>query len=282
MTKALLRNITGLIAKITTPQLPLFLIVTTSIFLAQPAHSGPSKPIESSRYDHTHSDFSQLLKEILVSDGPQTRVSYKTLRKKAVLFNKYLKITSNIKRSLFETFSAQEQMAFLINAYNAFTLKLIVDNYPVKSVKKIGGFAQPAKIRFIRLLGRDFSLENIEQELRKKYSDPRVYLTLSCASLGCPPLKNEAYQASELDRQLDEQAKSFLRDGVQNQLDTTAKTIKLSNVFETYKEEFDKSGGILKFASKYITDDPLVVQSLEGAEYNLSFSEYNWDLNEAK
>jgi hypothetical protein len=254
-------------------------LMVTFMFLV----STVAKPQPPS-FDQNHSDFTQLLKSVVEIKGATSEVNYKKLKKEPVLFNKYLKTISKVSEATFNSFSEQEQIAFLINAYNAFTLKLIVDNYPVISIKKIGGlFSSPWKMKFIRLLGKDRSLDEIEHSwLRKKYKEPRVHFAVNCASIGCPALRAEAYVATQLNAQLDEQAKFFLRDGVRNQIDIRNKKLNLSKIFDWFKEDFESTGGVQKFVSTIITDDPTVREALATSTYSLSFTDYDWNLNDLK
>jgi Protein of unknown function, DUF547 len=235
-------------------------------------------------FDQSHKDLDTILKDVVVVNGAVSQVNYKKLSKMAVLFNKYLKETSKVTQKEFDTFNEKQQVAFLINSYNAFTLKLIVDNYPVKSIKKIGGIlSSPWKMKFIVLLGKNRSLDEIEHEwLRKKYNEPRVHFAVNCASIGCPALRNEAYLAEKLDEQLTEQAKLFLRDGVRNQFDHEKKILKLSKIFDWFKEDFTKTGTLQAFVTPYLTDDPLLRKALESETYEIEFTDYDWDLNETK
>ncbi len=252
------------------------------------AAKAPKKPLTltpPAPYDQTYQELTTVLQKVVVVNGAISQVDYRKFQKDQKTFLSYLKQTSAVTQKTYDTFSEKEKLAFLINAYNAFTLKLVADYYPVKSIKKIGTlFTGPWKLKYFKLLGATHSLDEIEHEmLRKQFTEPRVHFAVNCASIGCPALRNEAYRAEKLDAQLDEQAKLFLRDGVRNQLDVTKKTVTLSMIFKWFNEDFEKNGStIQKFVSLYISDDPLVIKDLEAGAYTIGHSDYDWDLNDVK
>ncbi len=236
-------------------------------------------------YDQSYQDLNEALQKFIVVNGAVSQVDYKKLRANQIKLLAHLKNTSAVSQKTYDTFSEKEKIAFLINAYNAFTLKLVLDNYPVKSIKKIGSiFKTPWKLKFFRLLGVERSLDDVEHNmLRKDFSEPRVHFAINCASVGCPGLRNEPYTADKLDAQLTDQATQFLRDGVRNVLDPAGKKLKVSMIFKWFDEDFKKNGStVQKFVSQFITDDPLVKKDLEADAYELSYTDYDWDINEAK
>lgn len=253
------------------------LILIFTIFISAPALA----------FDHSHRDLTTLLGKIVTYTGSgESQVDYKKLKKEPILLNKYIKEMGLVSQKQFDAFTEAQQQAFLINAYNVFTLKIVNDNYPVKSIKKIGGvFGNTWKIKFIRLLGKELSLDAIEHEmLRKNYTEPRVHFAVNCASVGCPRLRNEAYLAEKLDSQLEEQANVFLQDTTRNKIDTTKKTLQISKIFDWFEEDFLKgpTKSIQGFIAPYITDDTVVQTALKNGEYKIDHLSYNWDLNEKK
>lgn len=209
-------------------------------------------------FDQNHAEWTTLLKRHVKVAGPVSQVDYDGFKSNLGELESYLKHLSAVKRAEFDGFSKDERMAFLINAYNAFTVKIILDHYPVKSIKDIGSlFKNTWKIKFIPLLGEEINLDEIEhQNLRKNFSEPRVHFAVNCASIGCPALRGEAYTAGQLNAQLDDQAKLFLRDKSRNTFDAAAKTLKLSMIFKWFKEDFEKNGGsVARFVAKFMTDD---------------------------
>jgi len=175
-----------------------------------------------------------------------------------------------------------DKIAYWLNAYNAFTIKLIINHYPLKSIKDIGPKHQiifintPWDIKFFKIGGKTMTLNRIEHRiLRKEFREPRIHFALNCASLSCPKLRREAYDGARLDAQLTDQAKEFLSDTSRNQLN--AKNPKLSAIFSFYGNDIKKWSGksIIAFIKQYA---PIKID--ENAE--LDYLDYNWNLNGKK
>lgn len=223
----------------------------------------------------SHEIWSALLKKNVSSSG---KVNYKGFVTDSAQLNKYLKILSEAKPDE-KTWSINEQKAYWINTYNAFTVKLIVKNYPVKSIKDVGAKMQipfintPWDIKFIKIGKDTYDLNNIEHgNLRKKYGDARVHFALVCASKSCPILLNEAYTAEKLDQQLDAQAKVFLSDKTRN--DISSDKPKLSKIFDWYAMDFKSKGvSVIDFINKFS------VTKID-ANAKITYLAYSWDLNE--
>ncbi len=223
----------------------------------------------------SHEIWNTLLKKNVSSNG---KVNYKGFIADSAQLTKYLKLLSdNVPNE--KTWSVNEQKAYWINAYNAFTVKLIIKYYPVKSIKDIGSKIQipfintPWDIKFIKLGNETFDLNNIEHgHLRKKFGDARVHFSLVCASKSCPILLNEAYVPEKLDNQLDAQAKVFLSD--KNRNDISAGNPKLSKIFDWYGMDFKSKGvSVIDFINKYSS-------TKINANAKVNYITYSWDLNE--
>lgn len=243
-----------------------------------------SSPAQAS-YDHTHADWDKVLKEYVTITPTGSTFAYAKLKRKPVDFIRYLKNASRVSEKEFNSFTSDEQKAFLINMYNAFTVQLVMDNYPTSSIKKIKGLSpSPWKVSFIRLLGKQMNLDNIETDwLRKKFDDPRIHFATNSSTISSPHLRNEAYVATRLNEQLDDQAKTFLRNEERNKLNTPEKKLALSKIFTWFKEDFTKQDmNVQKFVAKYITDEKEVQAALEKSEYSVDYMDYNWDLNNTK
>jgi len=227
--------------------------------------------------DHTHAAFTNILSKHVKSE----LVDYASLKKNPAPLNAYLDTLAAVPESAFNKWDKNQQMAFLINLYNAATLKLIIDHYPIKSIKDIGSAIKgPWKQDVVRVFGKVQSLDHIEHNLlRPNYKDPRVHFGVNCASIGCPALRADAFQASMLDAQLDEQGRIFLRDASKNRLDDKNKTLYLSDIFDWFKDDFaNKSGTIEKFISSYVNDaDRKLIQQGGLAIKN---TKYDWNLNQ--
>ena len=168
-------------------------------------------------------------------------------------------------------------MAFWINVYNAFTVKLIVLNLPVKSIKDLGGSIYkvntPWDIKFIKIGSKTYDLNNIEHKiLRKKFKDPRIHFALNCASVSCPKLRNEAYVSSKLNKQLDEQTKYFINNSGKNII--KGDEAQLSKLFSWYRMDFkDGDGTVIDFINRY-SNKKIDVRA------KISYLEYDWNLND--
>lgn len=223
-------------------------------------------------FDHSHALFTNVLKKHVKGDG----FDYAALHKDPDKLGAYLVDLSKVSKSEFKSWSEDQEMAYLINLYNAGTLKLIIDNYPLKSIKDIGS---PWKKKVIKLFGADRSLDYVEHDLlRKNYSDPRIHFGVNCASIGCPALRNEAFQAAKLDKQLDEQARKFLNDTSKNRVDNKRGVLYLSSIFDWFKGDFvKKSGSLEKFVAPYFGDSDR--KAIQSGRLKIKNTDYDWNLN---
>lgn len=255
----------GQISKKTT-QLAGFLVLTSGLTL----HA----------FDHNYKNFDDILKKEVskTSNGYSTKINYQSVKQNSGSLDKVLKELSAVSEKEFQSFNENQQLSFLINAYNAFTIKLIIDHYPVKSIKKIGGvFSSPWKKEFFQLRGKSTSLDEVEHEmLRKDYTEPRIHFGVNCASIGCPPLRAGAFVPTRLDQQLNEQALLFLNNPEQNTLDKAQKKMVLSKIFSWFGDDFKKkSPSVAAYVLKIWGEDPAIAN-----DYKVEFRAYNWDLNE--
>lgn len=221
-----------------------------------------------------HEAFTKLLSKHVSKEG---KVNYRGFIEDSVALNRYLKDLSD--KPPQKNWTRNEQMAYWINAYNAFTIKLVTKYYPVKSIKDIGNKIQipfvntPWDIKFIAI-GKDrLDLNNIEHGiLRRRFDDPRIHMTLVCASKSCPKLLNEAYEAGQLEGQLVNQSREFLRDTFRNKISPDAP--QLSMIFKWYGMDFDKNGKTVRdFINLYA---PVKVKP----DAKINYLEYDWSLNE--
>lgn len=223
----------------------------------------------------THESLDGLLKKYVSKEG---NVNYKGFIKDTIALNQYLSMLSKNPPNE-KTWSKEEQMAYWINAYNAFTIKLITKYYPIKSIKDIGSSIQipfvntPWDIKFITIGKEKMDLNNIEHgKLRKLFDDPRIHMALVCASKSCPILLNEAYDPKRLDEQLNKQAKAFLADPFRNKI--SADKPQLSMIFKWYSMDFNKNGGSVRdFVNRY---SPIKIKP----DAKISHIDYDWGLNE--
>ena len=191
-------------------------------------------------------------------------------------------------------------MAFLINAYNAYTVEKILTRYPnIKSIWDFGKlFGNPFKDKFFTLLGREFSLDMIEHETLRKpgaYDEPRLHFAVNCASTGCPMLREEAYVAARLDAQLEEQTKRFLSDRSRNRYNAQDNTLEVSEIFKWFSSDwtsgyrgFDGKNTPMQsreqFFAKYaalLADVPAQQQAIAERKTAIRHVDYDWRLNDA-
>jgi len=221
-----------------------------------------------------HSAYDKLLKKHVNEKG---LVNYKGWKADQKEFNDYLARLSKTPPTA--KWSKAEQMAYWINAYNAYTIRLILDHYPVQSIKDIGSKIQipfvttPWAAKFFSIGGTPMSLDNIEHgTLRKKYDDPRIHFALVCASVSCARLRSEAYTASQLDRQLDDQGRDFLNSPAKNKPGKEA--AQFSKYFDWYKGDWTNNGQtVVSWVNKY---SPTKIDNTT----KISYLDYNWQLNE--
>ena len=189
----------------------------------------------------------------------------------------------------FEAWSREEQMAFLINAYNSLTLQSIIDQNPLKeSIRDIPGVW---RIRRFTVAGQRKTLDDIEHgTLRPIYQDPRIHAVLNCSAISCPVLRTEPYTAAQLDAQLDDQVQRWLTSPEGIQIDRAANTVAISELFNWFGEDWlatysteegftgdDKQRAALNFISQRL--DPETAAYLSQGTYTLSYLPYDWSLN---
>jgi len=247
---------------------------------------------QSSTFDHAYSGLDALLKKHVrwLPDGKQSRVDYKGLGADRTALQKQLADLSAVSAAAFAAFNREQQMAFLINAYNGFTLELILTKYPdLKSIKDLGSFVQSAwKKKFFTLLGEQRYLDWIEHEqLRPKYADWRVHAAVNCASIGCPALRPEAFTAPKLDAQLDDGMQRFMADRTRNR--AADGKLQLSMIFKWFKEDFDKGhkgiSSVEELAARYsgaLTDNSADQAAIKARQWPVTHLDYDWSLNDAR
>lgn len=177
------------------------------------------------------------------------------------------------------SWSRSEITAYWINAYNAYTIALILQHYPVRSIKDIGGKIPKINsvwdINFIPWNGQTINLNEIEHSiLRKKYPDPRIHACLVCASYSCPMLRREAFVARDLDAQMDDACLKFLKDPNRNQYEPSGSS--LSMIFKWYASDFGGNVGVKKFIKKYVPE------AFPHPKTKMKYLDYNWALNDSK
>lgn len=254
-------------------------------------------------FDHDHKAWNTLLKKhvVLIDGGKASQVRYTGMQQDRAALKSYLATLSKTGAQEFAGWNKPQQMAFLINAYNAYTVEKILTRYPdIQSIWDFGKFfGNPFKDKFFRLLGRDFSLDMIEHETLRKpgaYNEPRVHFAVNCASTGCPMLREEAYVAERLDAQLEEQTRRFLSDRSRNRYNAANNALEVSEIFKWFSEDwssgyrgFDGKGPPMnsreQFFAQYaelLADAPAQRKAIAERRAGIRHLDYDWSLNDVK
>jgi hypothetical protein len=247
-------------------------------------------------FDHRHAGWTELLKRHVVPlrGGQESKLRYGDFADDRAALQAYLATLSAVTQAEFAGFDRARQMALLINAYNAFTVELILTRYPgLKSIKDLGSLLQsPWKPKWIPLLGGKVSLDDIEHEMLRKrgrYDDPRVHFAVNCASIGCPALREEAFVADRLDAQLDEQALRFLSDRTRNRYEPSRGRLEVSKIFDWFGEDFRLGhrgiASLPAFLARYaeqLADAPADRDRIREMRVEIAFLDYDWRLNDAR
>ena len=234
-----------------------FFILSVSIMLALSSNA---------QTPPNHQAFNKLLKKHVSNAG---NVNYKGFIKDVKDLDSYLNLLSN--NAPKATWSSNEKLAYWINAYNAFTIKLMINNPSVKSIKEIAG-GKPWDLKFFKIGDKEMNLNDIEHGIvRKDFTEPRIHFALVCASKSCPKLLNESFEANKLEKQLAKQAKDFLADSFRNKVD--ANNPQLSKLFDWYGNDFTKTGKtkiayINQYTSIKINDNATI-----------TYIPYDWGIN---
>jgi hypothetical protein len=213
------------------------------------------------KFDHTI--FNNLLLENVSESGV---INYRGFISNKILFKSYLSLLSeNIPK---ENWTKEDKLAYWMNTYNAFTIKLIIDNYPTKSIKDIKNAWDS---RFFKLGKKWYNLSDVEHKILRKMDDPRIHFGINCASFSCPPLLNRAFTASTINTDLEFLAHQFINDKSRNTI--SENNIQLSKIFKWYSNDFETEGSLIKFLNNY---SDIKINSTA----KKSFKKYDWNLNE--
>ena len=218
-----------------------------------------------------HRIFGDLLKKY-VKEG---QVDYAGFQSEEATLDRYLNLLEEV--DIYQ-FSRDEQFAFYANAYNAWTIKLILTKYPkIKSIKALGIFnTGPWNKKVVRLKGRTVSLDHLEHDiLRPRYKDPRVHFAINCAAKSCPPLRPEPYSGDRLDQQLDDSTRSFINDPQSYRLE--GQILYVSRIFKWFSEDF--KDGALAFFLQYATGELKRDLDAGREEIKVKYLNYDWSLN---
>jgi hypothetical protein len=267
-----------------------------------PSASTNPKPFETARaFDHSHGELDHLLKKY-VKNG---LVNYRGILSESDAFYRYVTSLGAVSSPTVNKWSREQQMAYWINAYNAFTIQAIIERYPIRGRSLVGIFFPRNSILQIsgiwsRLTfnagGYNLTLGQIEHDvLRKGFIDPRIHFAIVCASISCPVLRPEAYRFDVLGRQLNEQAIQFVNDTTRGaRWDADQKRLYVSKIFKWFKEDFNPttisigssnqphttSDPVLDFIRIYLRNESFAQALAADQDIRLSYLAYDWRLNE--
>jgi len=275
------------------------LFVLTGFFIASSFFSSQTLAAESEKQGFDYSDLADALKINVDNAG---MVNYKNLKAQSEKLRVFITELRNLDRKDFDKWDDNAKIAFWLNAYNALTLKAIIDNYPIKSsffksriypknsIRQIAGVWD--KINF-KVMGQNLTLGHIEHKiLRVKFDEPGIHVAMVCAAMGCPPLRNEPYTADKLQEQLDDQTRRFLANPAKFKIARADDRIYLSPIFKWFAADFIKKYGpkksigrhdkeesaVLNFIASYL--DKAQKEYVLAGKFKIKYLKYDWSLNE--
>jgi len=288
--------------------LVVIILVSLAAFFLQPSDNSFTiisygvEEMKSDKFNHKYAAYNSLLNKYVKN----ARVNYQGFIDNRAEFEQFLKSLGSVKEDDYQTWAEQQQLAYWINAYNAFTIKAIIDHYPIKrSFSLIGIFYAPSnsilqikevwtKLQF-KAVGSMVTLDEIEHQiLRKKFNEPRIHMAINCASISCPDLSSEAYTADKLGIQLSEASSNFVNNpdkGVY--IKQGSGRVKLSKIFKWFGDDFIskygseklfnnyslKENAVLGFVTDYIEPDRSK-EYLMNNKLKIGYLGYDWHLNE--
>lgn len=263
--------------------------------------SSNSRAGQTDKQGFDFSEYDSVLKAF-VDDSAM--VNYTKLKARPQRLNTFITDMGNLSPGGYDKRSDKDKIAFWLNAYNALTLKAIIDNYPIKSsffrsrvwprnsIRQIAGVWDKTTFK---VMGKSLTLEHIEHKiLRVKFDEPRIHIAMVCAAMGCPPLRSESYVGEKLNGQLDDQTRRFLADSAKFKIDRGGKTLYLSPIFEWFADDFVKKYGpakdigkhnrkvssVLNFVALYLSDTNK--KYVLAGKFKVKYLKYDWSLNEQR
>ncbi|MGB7183916.1 MAG: DUF547 domain-containing protein [Burkholderiaceae bacterium] len=236
--------------------------------------------------DHEYAALNELLAKHVKWDakGVASAVDYAGFARDQPKLDTVTQEMSAVTRAQYNQFSRDRKLAFLINAYNAFTIQLILTKYPdLKSIKDLGSlFRSPWKKNFFKLLDDDRNLDWIEHTMIRApgvFGEPRIHFVVNCASIGCPALRPEAMIASRLNAQLADSTRRFFSDRSRNRFDATSGELQVTKLLDWYGEDFRPEKKFLATYAKQLADSAADQARIRSGDFSISFLDYDWTLN---
>lgn len=234
------------------------------IFCVSCRHNTIEEKSPTSAQPISHQLWEKLLQKHVSEEG---NVRYLGFQQDRALLEEYLTLLSSAHPD--HSWSEAERKAYWINAYNAFTVRLILEHYPVKSIRNI---SSPWETKFITIESKKYNLNDIEHQiLRPIFKDPRIHFAINCASYSCPKLWNKAITAKNIETELDALSREFINDPKRNIL--TAEKIQISEIFKWFQEDFVREQSLIDFLNQY-------AKTTIKPDARIEYLEYNWSLNE--
>ena len=250
--------------------------------------------LPAAAFDHAYGAWGALLAKHVryIEDGHASRVDYAGMARDHAQLKAVLADFEKVPRAYFDAWTKPQQEAFLINAYNAFTIEKILTRYPdIRSIRDFGTFfGNPWKDRFFTLFGEPMNLDGIEHGMLRKegaYDEPRVHVAVVCASVGCPMLRKEPFLADTLDAQLEDAMRRFLSDRRRNRYDPQSRRLEVSKIFDWYGKDFEHGwhgyGSVKATLARYadlLADRPEDRAAIRAQRADVAFLDYDWSLND--
>ena len=215
-----------------------------------------------------------------VLDVVGTRVDYRAISRS----DDWKRLSAQLRAARPSRLGRAAKLAYWINAYNVFTIDLIVEHHPVGSIRDIGSFLFPVwKETVATVEGRDVSLGDIEHEILRKMDEPRIHAAIVCASTSCPSLARRAFRAERLDEQLDDAMRRWLASPAKGvSIDRARETVRVSAIFDWFDEDFERDGGVLATIARYVDDEDAAWLRGPGRDARIRYLEYDWKLNDLR
>lgn len=264
------------------------MLAAMNVVLALALATGTDFPLVPSAFDHSHALWTEVLTAHVRGDG----VEYEKLKANRAKLDLYLASLETVMPEEFAGWKREQRYAFWINAYNAYTIRRVVDAYPVASVQDLAdedkkSFWDQEFVPLGRLFAeagdRKLTLNDLENKiLRPNFKDARVHAALNCASRGCPPLQDEAFVADRLEKQLDARVTEWLADRSRIRYDRDERRLRVSRIFEWYRGDFVRDGGSLQgwIGPRAPASERAWIAAAE--DLKIEYLDYSWKLNDAK
>jgi hypothetical protein len=239
---------------------------------------GASRLTAAEAFDQSHARLGGLL----AAHVNEAMVDYAGLKANPAELDAYLEEVAAVRPEEFNSWTEEEQLALLLNLYNAHTLRLIINHYPLKSIRSIGTLPLAAwRIRDVRFGGNLMTLDHLENKMiRVDYDEPRIHFALVCAAMGCPPLRAEPYVGIRLSEQLDDQTRTFLGDASKNRFEADSGILRISPIFKWYKEDFTEAAGSLEAYVRPFLPEASRKALGQADRVRVKYTDYDWALNE--